>query len=151
MLGLSAYLGWVQSDFATSAWHIEPFVTGTSYWIKSDETSFNDLRVKSDNLHQSVVRLGATVGYRANRYPITWTAKAAWAHRFGQSVAVTGFADRQSAALATDDLKESWGELSVEGRWSNERGLSISARAQVAKSNDIKPKLEVGLQAKLRF
>ena len=56
-----------------------------------------------------------------------------------------------SGEFATEDLKESWSELALEGRWDNQRGFSVSARAQMAKSHDVEPQFEVSLNAKFRF
>ena len=147
----SAYLGFVKSTFADSNWHIEPFMSGTAYWIKTDDSQNQGITITSEKLQQSVVRLGATVGYRSETIPVTWTAKGAWAHRFGRSVTMTGQTNNMTGEFATEDLKESWGELALEGRWDNQRGFSVSARAQMAKSHDVEPQFEVGLNAKFRF
>lgn len=147
----SAYLGFVKSTFADSNWHIEPFMSGTAYWIKTNDSQNLGITIASEKLQQSVVRLGATVGYRSETIPVTWTAKGAWAHRFGRSVTMTGQTNNMTGEFATEDLKESWGELALEGRWDNQRGFSVSARAQMAKSHDVEPQFEVGLNAKFRF
>ena len=147
----SAYLGFVKSTFADSNWHIEPFMSGTAYWIKTDDSQNQGITIASEKLQQSVVRLGATVGYRSETIPVTWTAKGAWAHRFGRSVTMTGQTNNMTGEFATEDLKESWSELALEGRWDNQRGFSVSARAQMAKSHDVEPQFEVGLNAKFRF
>ena len=147
----SAYLGFVKSTFADSNWHIEPFMSGTAYWITTDDSQNQGITITSEKLQQSVVRLGATVGYRSETIPVTWTAKGAWAHRFGRSVTMTGQTNNMTGEFATEDLKESWGELALEGRWDNQRGFSVSARAQMAKSHDVEPQFEVGLNAKFRF
>ena len=122
-----------------------------SYWIKTDDSQNQGITITSEKLQQSVVRLGATVGYRSETIPVTWTAKGAWAHRFGRSVTMTGQTNNMTGEFATEDLKESWGELALEGRWDNQRGFSVSARAQMAKSHDVEPQFEVGLNAKFRF
>ena len=147
----SAYLGFVKSSFNDSNWHVEPFMSGTAYWIKTDDSENQGVTIATESLQQSVVRLGATVGYRSEVLPITWTAKGAWAHRFGRSITMTGKTNNLTGEFKTEDFKESWGELALEGRWDNQRGFSISAHAQVAKSHDVEPQFEVGLNAKFRF
>ena len=147
----SAYLGFVKSSFNDSNWHVEPFMSGTAYWIKTDDSENQGVTIATESLQQSVVRLGATVGYRSEVLPITWTAKGAWAHRFGRSITMTGKTNNLTGEFKTEDFKESWGELALEGRWDNQRGFSISAHAQMAKSHDVEPQFEVGLNAKFRF
>ena len=147
----SAYLGFVKSSFNDSNWHVEPFMSGTAYWIKTDDSENQGVTIATESLQQSVVRLGATVGYRSEVLPITWTAKGAWAHRFGRSITMTGKTNNLTGEFKTEDFKESWGELALEGRWDNLRGFTISAHAQMAKSHDVEPQFEVGLNAKFRF
>lgn len=147
----SAYLGFVKSSFNDSNWHVEPFMSGTAYWIKTDDSENQGVTIATESLQQSVVRLGATVGYRSEVLPITWTAKGAWAHRFGRSITMTGKTNNLTGEFKTEDFKESWGELALEGRWDNQQGFTISAHAQMAKSHDVEPQFEVGLNAKFRF
>ena len=147
----SAYLGFVKSSFNDSNWHIEPFMSGSAYWIKTDDSENQGVTIATESLQQSVVRLGTTVGYRSDVLPITWTAKGAWAHRFGRSITMNGKTNNLTGEFKTEDFKESWGELALEGRWDNQRGFSVSAHAQVAKSHDVEPQFEVGLNAKFRF
>lgn len=147
----SAYLGFVHSSFADSAWHLEPFMMGTAYWIKTDDSESHGVRIASEKLQQSVVRLGANVGFKSNAYPLTLNAKAAWAHRFGRSVTITGSHEALSGAFETEALKESWAELTLTGQWQTAQGYVISLRGQMAKSHDVEPQFEVGLNMKFVF
>ena len=147
----SAYLGFVQSSFADSPWHLEPFMMGTAYWIKTDDSESHGVRVASEKLQQSVVRLGANVGFKSDAYPLTLNAKAAWAHRFGRSVTITGTHNALSGAFETEALKESWAELTLAGQWQTPQGYVISLRGQMAKSHDVEPQFEVGLNMKFTF
>ncbi len=147
----SAYLGFVQSSFADSAWHFEPFMMGTAYWIKTDDSESHGVRVESEKLQQSVVRLGAHVGFKSDTYPLTLNAKAAWAHRFGRSINITSTHEALSGAFETEALKESWAELTLAGQWQTPQGYVISLRGQMAKSHDVEPQFEVGLHMKFTF
>ncbi|MBR2961135.1 MAG: autotransporter domain-containing protein [Burkholderiaceae bacterium] len=147
----SAYLGFVHPSFADSVWHLEPFMMGTAYWIKTDDSESHGVRVASEKLQQSVVRLGANVGFKSDAYPLTLNAKAAWAHRFGRSVTITGTHNALSGAFETEALKESWAELTLAGQWQTPQGYVISLRGQMAKSHDVEPQFEVGLNMKFPF
>jgi outer membrane autotransporter protein len=147
----SAYLGFVQSSFADSAWHLEPFMMGTAYWIKTDDSESHGVRIGSEKLQQSVVRLGANVGFKSDTYPLTLNAKAAWTHRFGRSITITGTHEALSGAFETEALKESWAELTLAGQWQTPQGYVISLRGQMAKSHDVEPQFEVGLNMKFTF
>ena len=147
----SAYLGFVHSSFADSTWHLEPFMMGTAYWIKTDDSESHGVRIASEKLQQSVVRLGTNVGFKSDTYPLTLNAKAAWAHRFGRSVTITGSHEALSGAFETETLKESWAELTLAGQWQTPQGYVISLRGQMAKSHDVEPQFEVGLNMKFVF
>lgn len=149
--GVSAYLGFIQSTFETSAWHIEPFMMGTSYWIKSDSSQTNGMRIKADDHQQSIVRLGTTIAYRAQSIPVTWRAQGAWVHRFGRSIAIAGTTAGQTAEFDTHDLKESWGEVSLEALWAHPNGMTFSVRGKTAKSHDVKPQYQIGFNANYIF
>ena len=147
----SAYLGFVHASFADSAWHLEPFMMGTAYWIKTDDSESHGMQIESEKLQQSVVRLGANVGFKSDAYPLTLNAKAAWAHRFGRSVTITGTHEALSGAFETEALKESWAELTLAGQWQTPQGYVISLRGQMAKSHDVEPQFKVGLNMKFVF
>ena len=147
----SAYLGFVHPSFADSVWHLEPFMMGTAYWIKTDDSESHGVRIASEKLQQSVVRLGANVGFESDTYPLTLNAKAAWAHRFGRSVTITGTHEALSGAFETEALKESWAELTLAGQWQTPQGYLISLRGQMAKSHDVELQFEVGLNMKFTF
>ena len=151
VLGVSAYLGFVPTSLEKSSWHFEPFVMGSLYRIKSDDTHFNELKVTTETLQQSTVRAGITVSYQSDAYPFRLITKTALAHRLGDSVSMSGWTDSSRGSFVTEDLKETWGELSLEGRWCNDRGLSVSTRIQAAKSHDVKPQFDLGVHLKLHF
>ena len=89
-------------------------MSGSAYWIKTDDSENQGVTIATESLQQSVVRLGTTVGYRSDVLPITWTAKGAWAHRFGRSITMNGKTNNLTGEFKTEDFKESWGELALE-------------------------------------
>lgn len=151
--GLGLYVGFTRPD-DSEKYFFEPFMSGYTYWVQADPSnSVQTIRFKTEKLHQSLVKLGLSAGYRLDEtpVPINLFAQAAWAHRFGQSYDLIGFENNKSETFETEDLQESWGYLKLAAEMTVSDHLILGARATAYASEVVKPKYEMGLSAHYIF
>ena len=143
--GAGLYFGFTYPDLPPE-WFFEPYVSGYTYWVKTDPSNEKEgVRFENEKVHQSVVKLGVSTGYKADQ--LAFYAQGAWAHRFGQSFDVTGFEENLTETFETEDLQESWGEFKVSVKWQARDDLTLSAQAAAYASEIVKPKYSLGLGA----
>lgn len=149
--GVSAYIGSKNDWGSDLGLALEPFIMGSSYWVKFDDAQSQGVRFQTDTLHQSIIRLGAHLSYQPNTTPLYGSIRLNWAHRFGHSTSLLGTADGLSAVFESEPLKESWAELALRAGWNKRQGLSFDFLAQVAKSKVVKPKFDIGMTVAYRY
>ena len=151
--GLGLYLGFAYPEFARE-WFFEPFVSGYTYWVEQDRTSrFKDVSFAAEDTHQSLVKIGLSIGYRNENAakPPSAYAQASWVHRFGKSVSLSGFEQQSHERFKTEDLQESWGYLKVGGNWQLSKNWTLSASASGFIAEVVKPKYEAGVSVGYQF
>lgn len=151
--GAGLYLGFVQPQDEPSAWFIEPFISGYTYWMDDRKTNQKEgIEFDAGKNHQSVVKLGTTLSYQSQTTPgNTLFSQVAWAHRFGKSIEVIGRENTQTQSFKTEDLQESWGELTLGGAWMFSKHGQVQFRGSTGYAKTVKPRYETSISLNYAF
>ncbi len=152
--GLGLYVGFNRyndENPQASPWMWEPFMSGHTYWVDPQTTSLDkDVRFKTEKNHQSVVRAGITVAFDDNE-SLKGYVQVAAAHRFGKSVTTIGGEKQTQHAFQTEELQETWGELSLFGAYRYTKNLEVALRTTLAQAKEVKPEIDFSLSVQYRF
>lgn len=151
--GAGLYMGFVQPQDEPSAWFIEPFISGYTYWMDDRKTNQKEgIEFDAEKNHQSVVKLGTTLSYQSQTTPgNTLFSQVAWAHRFGKSIEMIGRENTQTQSFKTEDLQESWGELTLGGTWMFSKHGQVQFRGSAGYSKTVKPRYETSISLNYAF